>query len=303
MIRRWPDTLPQPSMPGFQLKPRSQVLRTDMEVGARRVRRISKTRLDFVSALFRFDAAQSTAFRAWFYDDVVSISGASDTIADWGLANTSVLMAESLAPDLVAADRLVETAADNMHYAAKVLPDAATDNLVLALTATLRVAGRTRARLMLVDRAGTQHALNCDLSAGTIIGTNGTPLAMSIRPRGDGWHRVTMEASTGIGAGVPAMRLGLLGPAGEVSYPGTAGYGVDVCEVQARVRTGQDLFLPADADGRALGMAGGAAWARMAVAVEGREVLSEVRLSEDYAMQLMTALSAEVTLAMEVRNA
>lgn len=303
MTRRWPDTLPTPSMPGFTVQPRDPSLRTDMEVGSTRVRRLTMAELENVAAPFRFNAAQMSAFKDWFYDRRVSISGASDSIADWGVANTTIQLAQSMAPDLVAADRLVETAADGMHFAEKVLADAAANDLPLALTVTLRAAGRSRARLMLVDRAGAQHAINVDLDAGAILGTNGVPLAFSMRPRGDGWHRVTLAASTGTGAALPAMRIGILGPASEVSYAGTAGLGCDVCEVQARVRTGQDLFVPADAAGKALGAAGGSAWFRIALATDGHEVVSEAKMSAMWSAQIGTALSGEVTLQLEVRHA
>lgn len=302
-MRRWPDTLPQTTSEGFRLVPVDQSIRTDMEVGAQRVRRRTRSRLYRVGMGFVLNDAQMALFSDWFDDRQVSICGASDSIAGWGVANTTIQLAQSLAPDLVAADRLVETAADGMHFAEKVLADAAVNDLPLALTVTLRAAGRSRARLMLVDRAGAQHAVNADLTAGTILGTNGAPLAMSIKDRGDGWYRLALQASTGVGAGQPAMRIGLLGPASEVSYAGTAGLGCDVCEVQARVRTGFDLFCPCDADGMALGAAGGSAWFRVPLATGGGLTTGEAKFAAMWEAQAAAGLKWQVTGQMEVRNA
>lgn len=301
MTRRWPDTLPPPSIPGFRLQPRDQVLRTDMEVGARRVRRISQTRLDFVSAPFRFDAAQSTAFRAWYYDDKVSLAGDSDSIAHWSRTNATLGAGAGLSPDLIPADRLIATAVGGLHNATLALPDAALDGLELVAWATLQAAGVTQAKLVIIGRDEVYRGAEVNLTTGA-TGAVDSGVTCVVRPRGTGW-RVELHATVGAGSATPQLRVALMDGAGSNSWTGNGVDGVDVSETQARVVTGQDLFIPCDAGGKARGMAGGAAWARMAVAVEGREVLSEVRLSEPYAMQLMSALAGEVTLAMEVRNA
>lgn len=302
MTRRWPDTLPQPSIPGFRLVPRSQVLRTAMEVGPSRVRRISLTRLDHVSAPFRFNAAQSTAFRAWFYDDVVSMAGDSDSIAHWARTNASLGVGAGLSPDLIPADRLLATAVAGLHNASLALPDAAIDGLDLVASATLQPAGVTQAKLSIIGRDGGYRGGVVNLTTGAVTSVDAGASCVAV-PRGEGAWRVEVRAGVGTGLANPQVRIALMDGAGASTWTGTGLTGVDVSETQVRAQTGQDLFIPCGADGRALGMAGGAAWARMWVAVEGREVLCEVKLTEDYAMQLMEGLAAEVTLAMEVRNA
>lgn len=303
MIRRWPDTLPHASFPGFGLRPRDQSRRTDMEVGPKRVRRLTFAELEVVTAPFRFDAAQMSAFKDWYYDRRVAISGASDTLAGWGTTNASVALAQALSPDLIAVDRLVETGVDGQHNAWANLPEAAGNGLPLALTATMRAAGRTQARFILVGRDGVYHSVTADLASGVVTGQTGLPSAIRMVPRGDGWHRVSFEASVGTGLAIPFWAIELLDGSGANSYPGVVGAGVDVCEVQARVRTGQDLFVPCDADGYALGAAGGSAWFRVALATDGREVSAEARMDEMWNGQIGAALSGEVTLTMEVRNA
>lgn len=303
MIRRWPDTLPPASFPGFNLRPRDQSRRTDMEVGPKRRRRLTFAELEVVTAPFRFDAAQMSAFKDWYYDRRVSISGASDTLAAWGTANAIVAQAQSLSPDLVAVDRIAETAVDGQHNAWANLPEAAANGLPLALTATMRAAGRSLVRFILVGRDGVYHSVTANLTSGLLTGQTGLPSAIRMIPRNNGWHRVSFEASVGTGLAIPFWAIELLDGNGANSYAGIDGAGVDVCEVQARVRTGQDLFVPCDADGYALGAAGGTAWFKIALATDGREVSLEANMDEMWNAQIGEALSGEVTLTMEVRNA
>ena len=69
MTISYPSTLPGPSMPGFGLSPVDPSIRTNMEVGAQRVRRRTKTRLDKVTLEWIFTDDQMGEFRTWFDDD------------------------------------------------------------------------------------------------------------------------------------------------------------------------------------------------------------------------------------------
>jgi len=63
----WPVTLPNKVLAeGYIISPGSQVLRSDMEVGPARVRRITNQRNDRVPLLLAFTPAQLTIFRDWF---------------------------------------------------------------------------------------------------------------------------------------------------------------------------------------------------------------------------------------------
>jgi hypothetical protein len=73
----WPSTLPSPSYDGYALSPVSQVIRTDMEVGAARQRRRTSARQDKVAVTWKFTDAQMTIFRAWFDDATNGAAGGS----------------------------------------------------------------------------------------------------------------------------------------------------------------------------------------------------------------------------------
>lgn len=71
----WPSTLPQPLAPGYGINPVDPALRTDMDVGAARVRRRTAARNDRVSVNWLFTDAQLTIFRAWFDDAATGAAG------------------------------------------------------------------------------------------------------------------------------------------------------------------------------------------------------------------------------------
>jgi hypothetical protein len=73
----WPSTLPAPLLSGYGLEPLKQTIRTDMEVGFSRVRRISKAQFDTVDTSVLLNKAQMAIFRAWFYNDSEAAGGAS----------------------------------------------------------------------------------------------------------------------------------------------------------------------------------------------------------------------------------
>lgn len=70
----WPGTLPQPTA-NFGLNPLDQTARTDMEVGAARVRRRTTARNDRVTVALRMTAAQFATLRTWFDDVSTGIAG------------------------------------------------------------------------------------------------------------------------------------------------------------------------------------------------------------------------------------
>ena len=64
----WPSTLPLPTTEGYDLAPADQTVRTDMEVGAARVRRRSAARNDLVAVRWVLTDDQLEDFRDWFDD-------------------------------------------------------------------------------------------------------------------------------------------------------------------------------------------------------------------------------------------
>lgn len=72
----WPGTLPAPEV-GIELAQREQTLRTDMEVGNARQRRITRQRVDTLGVSWKFTDAQMDTFRAWFDDAAQANGGAA----------------------------------------------------------------------------------------------------------------------------------------------------------------------------------------------------------------------------------
>ena len=87
----WPSTLPKPRTSGYQLSPVDPALRSDMEVGAARVRRRTAARNDQVSVAWFFTDAQLATFRTW-YDDAAGAAGGASWFDGLSLAigNTGV---------------------------------------------------------------------------------------------------------------------------------------------------------------------------------------------------------------------
>lgn len=73
----FPSDLPAPLAAGYGLTPREQTIRTDMDVGAARVRRRSTARLDTVRVSWSLSDAQAQAFRTWFDSSAEAAGGAS----------------------------------------------------------------------------------------------------------------------------------------------------------------------------------------------------------------------------------
>lgn len=81
----WPSTLPPPLASGYGINPVDPTIRTDMEVGAARVRRRTAARNDKVSVSWVMTDAQFAIFRVW-YDDAAEAAGG----AAWFSASLAV---------------------------------------------------------------------------------------------------------------------------------------------------------------------------------------------------------------------
>lgn len=73
----WPATLPSPQTSGYGLEPVDPVMRTGMEIGATRARRISAARNDRINVTWDMTDAQMNIFRAWFENDAEAAHGAA----------------------------------------------------------------------------------------------------------------------------------------------------------------------------------------------------------------------------------
>ena len=73
----YPTTLPRPIARGYGLTPVDPAIRTDMDVGAPRVRRRTAARNDRVKVAWLFTDAQMATFRTWFDDPAEADGGAS----------------------------------------------------------------------------------------------------------------------------------------------------------------------------------------------------------------------------------
>ncbi len=302
-VLRWPDTLPVGSAPGYDLAPMDQVLRTQMEVGARRKRRISFADLDEVGFEWRMTDPQFRAFRDLHRNRSVSLAGASDDLAAWTLSNATRFVAAAISPDGIAVDRLKENAVGpGAHTASIALPGANLNGLNVLCRASIRAAGRTKARVALIDRASAVNYADVDLTAGTLSNVTGLTSA-TIEDRTGGWWRINWTSGTGTGSASPAMQIALEDATGATIYTVDATKGIDICEVQARIVTGYDLFVPSDGNGNALGFAGGGAWVIMPLATGGGLIRAEASFTGPYAANAGPGLIWTVKGKMEVRNA
>ncbi len=298
-MRRWPDVLPVPSI-GYSLSPVDPSRRTDMEVGAPRVRAITKANNDLVDMAWVMTDPEFRAFRAWFADEGWSIGGDSESLAGWSVVGMTRTAGMALSPDLVSVDVLTEDTSGALHYAQQALTGAIAGGTVL-VRATLKSDGRDVARLSFFDRAGVARYTNIDLATGVLGDTSGL-VTRAVETRGDGWWRVTLTADVGTGGSTPAMRVQSLA-SGATNYTGDGVSTLSVCEVGARMVTGADLHLRTDADGLALGAGRGAAWAWMPVAIGNGLTYAECRFRTMFKAQAQAGLNWHITAQVEVRNA
>lgn len=301
-MRAWPDTLPGPSKPGYKLRPVDPALRTEMEIGPKRVRRLTRARRDMVDVQWRFSDAEMVAFRAWFGDELWSFAGDSEALTGWALTNATAVQDGVVGPAGQLADKISATAVAGSHHATRSLTGAGFDNQTLVVTATLRAGGLPVGRLGYTDRAGVLRYADVTLATGAVAGQSGLTSA-AVTDRGNGWWRVTLTGSTGAGAGVPQARVGALAVAGVPSFNGDGSSGIYACEKMARLQTGNDLFLMTDAQGYALGAAGGTAWFQCPLAFGGGLTTVEARFDVTWSAEAYEGLYWGVSGRVEVRNA
>lgn len=302
-LRHWPDTLPTPTGPDYALEPHDPFLRTDMEAGEARQRRITRAERDHVTASWILDPDEIVAFRAWFADSPWSLAGNSDDLAGWAATNAGWSPAAALAPSGVAAGRIVETSASGGHVLERTISGIAAEEELWAC-ATLRAAGRSEARLDLVGRDDTARWLRVDLGTGAILAQSGLADARTTA-RGSGWWRLQLRASAGSGSAAVRLRLRLMN-AGAIAYAGDPALGIDAAEVNVRRADGPSLYLPTDAAGAVRGAAGGAAWTVMPVfsgRARGRFVNAETRFAGMWRATLLPGLKARIAAPLEVRHA
>jgi hypothetical protein len=72
----WPSSLPSPEL-GAKLEQLEQTLRTDMEAGYPRQRRITQQRVDTLALTWKLTDAQMDTFREWFDDPAEGKGGAA----------------------------------------------------------------------------------------------------------------------------------------------------------------------------------------------------------------------------------
>lgn len=300
-MRRWPDTLPTPSGPGFGLSPVDPVIRSDMEVGMARVRRVTFARQDIVDMAWRFTDAEMAAFRAWWNDEPWSLAGDSDSLTGWTLNNATIAADALVGPDLVLADRIVEDVATSSHYVSRSLGAGGLASSTVLCRATIKASGRSHVRFGVVDRAGTVRWTWVDLAAGT-LGSQSGLVSRTLQDRGNGWWRVTITALTGVGGSNPVMQIVAASDGSTTVYAGSGAAALDVCEIGARIVTGYDLHLRTDAAGNALGAAGSAGWAEVPVAAGGGFNYVEARFKGPFKATALSGLNWDVSAQMEVRN-
>lgn len=299
-MRRWPDVLPTPSFPGFGLTPYDAVLRTDFEVGAARVRRTTLARADKISCAWLFSDAEMAAFRSWFDDQPVSLSGDSDDLRSWDVSAATLSIAPLTGPDGCLATRITQTGAVASHGASKAFPALARDSVGVVVWLSIASASTGFARIRWTDRAGGSFDITVNLASGAV--TDPAAVVGAVTARDTGYWRLRLDLSTGIGAADPRLALIVMASAATEEFGG-AGRSIDVCEVMVRARTGFDLFVRSGSDGNALGAAGGSAWVEMPIATGGGFSFVETRFVGPWSAQGGAGLEWSVTATVESRNA
>lgn len=300
-IHRWPDTLPSPSAPGFGLSPVDQSIRTNMEIGAQRVRRRTNARFDRVTMNWFFTPYEMDAFRIWHDSLAFSSLGSSDDLSIWTLLNLTRNVGGATGPDGTVVDRVMETVTSANHYLSATVAALAVDSTVVQFTATIKGLSRNFGRLIIIGRDSVVDYTEFDLTAGTMAAQSGLT-SRTILDRTGGWWRVAITADIGIGPASPIFRIQLRDDSGNLSYAGDVAKGFRIAEVAARLVTGSDLFIPTDTAGTAAGADGGSAWFYTPL-VQGSTVVSrEARFLGPYKATAMAGLNWSVTAEVEVRN-
>lgn len=304
MSARWPQDLPGPIGPGYGLTPFEQSIRTDMEVGPARVRRISTARRDRLSVQWRFDDAEMGAFRAWFGSEAWSLAGHSDDLTGWSVLGQGLSLAPGTiaGPGGVTPTRLTESDAEEIHRL-RWYPDLAPGRRY-RLAATLRSAGRRHVALSLggfgPDGGGR---VIVDAETGTVADA-GNAEDLTLVDRGGGWWRVSWTMSSGTGADTPYVFFTLFDDALSNSYLGDGASGVDVCEVTLlRDTLSAHVYLPTDADGAVRGAAGGSGWFTTDLSFGGGLSAVEARFAAPFRAEALSGLNWQVSADLEVRHA
>ena len=76
-MANYPSTLPVPSYDGYSIAPASQIVETDMEVGAPRMRRRTSAVCEKISVTWKYTDAQLATFRTWFDSATGANAGAN----------------------------------------------------------------------------------------------------------------------------------------------------------------------------------------------------------------------------------
>ena len=299
-MRHWPDTLPTSLGPDYEITPADPFLRTDMEAGPARQRRLTSARRDLVTCVWDMSPPEYLAFDAWFLDSAWSLSGHSDDLSGWARQAVTWTPGLSLLPDTgLAAGRMLETAVTSEHGQTLACPGLASGDTA-HITLSARAAGRGLLRVTLTGRDGVARASDIDLGSGAVAWPGGAA-TVKILSRGDGWWRAVLTIPAGIGAATAVLRLSLLQAAGVTSYAGDVTRGVDLAELNLRPSEG--LYLPTDASGAARGAAGGAAWASVPLWAGGVYGPFEARFTAMPSTRLLPGRNTRVSASLEVRHA
>lgn len=306
MTRLWPDTLPGPTADGYELTIIDQALRTDMEVGTRRARRVTFVERDDFSAAWRFSDVEMQAFRAWHADRAWSLLGNSDDLTAWTTFGATISADAVVGPKIILADLIAETADTSSHRARRDFDAGFVAGGTAVVTVSLRSLDRTHARVLIRDTDAVDATCVIDLTNGSIVSTSGVTLSSIERRSGD-WYRVTLELPTGSNtapvADAPFLQIQSMIDANTTLFAGDPAKGVYVCEVNARMKDVSNLYLPTDSAGNVRGAGGGAGWFLVDLPVGGGLRRVEAQFITAPSQAILGGFNFQVAAQLEVRHA
>lgn len=300
-VRRWPASLPPLSYEGASVSPVEQSIRTDMEVGERRLRRITAVRRSRVNAAWVFTNTEMGGFRAWFGDEAWSLAGDSDDLTGWTADGVSTVADAVTGPDGQTLTLLTEDTSTGYHFVTLDIASGLTSGGTGYMAATVKANGAAQSRVRLRNRDGVLCYVIIDLTDGTVDASGGI-LTSTVTPLGDDFWRVEITFDIGTGGTTPQAEVGIVS-GGAASYTGGGSDGIYAGEVNVRLADGYDQFLPVGSDGNATGAAGGSAWFLLAVPLGGAPALREVRFGGEWSATPASGLRWTVTAPLEVRDA
>ena len=247
----YPFSLPAPMVQGYGVAPMDKTARTDMDVGAARVRLRSRARCEQVTATWRFKNDEMAAFRAWFESQsgYNLLSAPEDfSSSSWTKSQVTVTANAAAAPDgTVTADKIVESAVNASHNAIQAAGSFVAGQLV-TWSCYLQAAGRNWVQFRVF--AGGALAVTgyayIDIAAGavgTISGIVGVP-TVSLLPSGICRAAITVQAS---GAGTMSPAIFLAAANGSNTYLGDGTSGVYAWGAQLRAISSPLPYLPTTA--------------------------------------------------------